>query len=152
MIWPHWLALAKEFEGFRACPYRCPANVWTIGYGHTGPEVDGLTPTTTEAAAALVLEADMEEAQALALATSPILASCGLARRSAVGDFIFNIGLGNASRIGYLRSTFRKRVEAREWAKAASENAKWNRGGGQVLAGLTRRRAVTSTWLAKGAV
>ena len=29
------LALIRRFEGFRAEAYRCPAGVWTIGYGHT---------------------------------------------------------------------------------------------------------------------
>lgn len=27
--------LIKKYEGFRAKAYRCPADVWTIGYGHT---------------------------------------------------------------------------------------------------------------------
>ena len=27
--------LVKTFEGFRADAYKCPAGVWTIGYGHT---------------------------------------------------------------------------------------------------------------------
>ena len=25
----------KQFEGYRAKAYRCPAGVWTCGYGHT---------------------------------------------------------------------------------------------------------------------
>ena len=29
------LEIIKEFEGFRARAYMCPAGVWTIGYGHT---------------------------------------------------------------------------------------------------------------------
>ena len=27
--------LIKEFEGCRLKAYKCPAGVWTIGYGHT---------------------------------------------------------------------------------------------------------------------
>ena len=27
--------LVKKYEGFRSKPYKCPANVWTIGYGST---------------------------------------------------------------------------------------------------------------------
>ena len=26
----------KQFEGFSSVAYKCPAGVWTIGYGHTG--------------------------------------------------------------------------------------------------------------------
>ena len=29
------IVLVKTFEGFRADAYKCPAGVWTIGYGHT---------------------------------------------------------------------------------------------------------------------
>lgn len=38
---PEGLELIKYFEGFRADAYRCPAGVWTIGYGHT----KGVKPT-----------------------------------------------------------------------------------------------------------
>ena len=34
------LNLVKKFEGCRLTAYKCPAGVWTIGYGHTG-SVDG---------------------------------------------------------------------------------------------------------------
>lgn len=32
----------KKFEGFRATAYKCPAGVWTIGYGRT----ENVTPTS----------------------------------------------------------------------------------------------------------
>lgn len=35
------LIIIKRFEGFRAKAYRCPAGVWTIGFGHTGGVKDG---------------------------------------------------------------------------------------------------------------
>ncbi|ADR51789.1 phage-related lysozyme [Candidatus Liberibacter solanacearum CLso-ZC1] len=31
--------LIKKFEGLRLSAYRCPASIWTIGYGHTGNDV-----------------------------------------------------------------------------------------------------------------
>ena len=35
-----WLiALIKKFEGCKLVAYLCPANVWTIGWGATGPDV-----------------------------------------------------------------------------------------------------------------
>lgn len=33
------ITLIKKYEGCRLTAYKCPANVWTIGYGHTGSEV-----------------------------------------------------------------------------------------------------------------
>lgn len=31
--------LLKELEGFRAIPYYCPADVLTVGWGHTGKDI-----------------------------------------------------------------------------------------------------------------
>ena len=28
-------SLIKKYEGLRLTAYKCPAGVWTIGYGHT---------------------------------------------------------------------------------------------------------------------
>jgi len=32
-------ALIRSFEGLRLIPYRDSGGVWTVGYGHTGPDV-----------------------------------------------------------------------------------------------------------------
>ena len=39
----------KRFEGFRGTAYRCPAGVWTIGYGHTAGVKRGDRMTEGEA-------------------------------------------------------------------------------------------------------
>ena len=56
-ISPAGLDLIKKFEGLRLAAYPDPATggePWTIGYGHTGPEVHrGLTWTHDQAEAAL---------------------------------------------------------------------------------------------------
>ena len=40
------LALTQQFEGCRLTAYQDQVGVWTIGYGHTGPDVTpGLTIT-----------------------------------------------------------------------------------------------------------
>lgn len=38
--------LIKQFEGCRLTAYRCPAGVWTIGYGHTENVKEGQTITS----------------------------------------------------------------------------------------------------------
>ena len=44
------LALIKRFEGMKLASYQCPAGKWTIGYGHTGPDVQpGQTITAAQA-------------------------------------------------------------------------------------------------------
>lgn len=46
--------LIKRFEGCVLVAYKCPANVWTIGYGHTGADVyEGLRWTQAQADNAL---------------------------------------------------------------------------------------------------
>lgn len=53
------LQLIKEFEGLRLTAYQCPAGKWTIGYGHTGPEVHaGIKITEAEASAHLIKDVE----------------------------------------------------------------------------------------------
>lgn len=43
------VALIQQFEGCKLTAYLCPAGVWTIGYGSTGPHVTpGLTITNAK--------------------------------------------------------------------------------------------------------
>jgi lysozyme len=55
---------------------------------------------------------------------------------AAIVSFAFNLGVGNLK-----QSTLLKKLNAGDFAGAANEFAKWNKAGGKVLAGLTRRRA-----------
>ncbi|MCM1089136.1 MAG: lysozyme, partial [Muribaculaceae bacterium] len=43
------LDLIKKFEGCRLTAYKCPAGIWTIGYGHTGGVQTGQTITQAQA-------------------------------------------------------------------------------------------------------
>ncbi|WP_374333028.1 lysozyme, partial [Aestuariivirga sp.] len=57
------LALIRRFEGFRATAYRCPAGVWTIGFGHTsqaGPPAVTPGMTIGEDEANRILAADVQ--------------------------------------------------------------------------------------------
>ena len=53
-----FLKKIKQWEGFRPKPYRCPAGILTVGYGHTGADV---TPemNLSEAQAEALLRSDM---------------------------------------------------------------------------------------------
>lgn len=52
------LSLIKECEGLSLKAYKCPAGVWTIGYGHTGKDVKKGMVITEEKATEL-LKSDM---------------------------------------------------------------------------------------------
>jgi lysozyme len=125
--------LIKSFEGLELRAYKCPADVLTIGYGSTGPHVKP-NMVITEKQAEDLLRQDLVrfERAVTRLVTVPISQN----QYDALVSFTFNLGEGNFS-----RSTLLKRVNARDFSGAQREFAKWNRAGGVVLAGLTRRRA-----------
>lgn len=133
--------LIRRFEGLRLRPYRCPAGVPTIGYGHTGPEVGIDSPPITRSLADAWLIEDAHRACIAALRASPILAGED-DRLAAIADFIFNLGAGR-----YRASTLRKRIDAGDWSGAADELGKWVWGGGRRLPGLIARRAAEAVLL-----
>lgn len=128
------VSLVRNFEGLRTTAYRCPAGVWTIGYGHTEGVKEG--DVITEARAAELLTSEL---QSFAADLSAVLENAGVAvsqnEFDALTSFTYNVGMGN-----FLTSTLFKRLKAGDHAAAASELLKWNRAGGKVLDGLKRRR------------
>ncbi len=145
--------LVKQAEGLRLTAYPDPASggaPWTIGYGHTGPEVrHGLTITKERAEE--LLRADLE--QAAAIVDRVVAAPLTDAQRGALVSFVFNVGAGRAKRgndsgkDGFVTlktgkpSTLLVKLNVGDTAGAAAEFAKWTRGAGQVMPGLVKRRA-----------
>lgn len=129
--------LVKEFEGFRAKAYKCPANVWTIGYGTTASAGVGITPkdgmTITEAEAEGYLKATLDKFadQIAPSITAPI-------NENEFGAFLslaYNIGTG-----AFKKSSALKHFNAGDKEKAAASVLLWNKAAGKVLKGLVRRR------------
>lgn len=126
------LALTKGFEGLRLAAYQDVVGVWTIGYGHTGPEV-GAGLTITEAEAEMLLRADLADAIACVnCAVSVEIAQCQF---DALVDFCFNAGRGN-----FVNSTLLRKLNLGDVDGAAAEFQLWVHAGGKVVAGLVRRR------------
>lgn len=136
------LTLIKESEGFRSHPYPDPAtnNIpYTIGYGSTyyenGTKVTMTdTPITEERASNLLGGLlDHYEKGVDAITTDNINQN----QFDALVSFAYNCGLNNLK-----VSTLLKLVNANPAdANITPEFKKWNKGGGKVLAGLTKRRA-----------
>jgi lysozyme len=129
--------LKKDGSHYKA--YKCPANVLTIGHGHTnhhGRKFDATSRWTREECDAAFAE-DMEgfEKAVRRLVKVPLTAN----QYDALVSFCYNCGEGNLA-----KSTLLKKVNAGDHKGAAAEFHKWNKGGGKVLAGLTRRRASES--------
>ena len=126
------LALTKNFEGLNLAAYVDQRGVWTIGYGHTGPNVHaGLQITEEEAE--VFLESDITGAVAGVnrLVTSPLTQN----QFDALVDFTFNLGCASL-----MHSTLLRRVNAGEFAEAAREFLLWDHVRGRVFPGLLRRR------------
>ena len=129
-----WLiALIKKFEGCKLVAYLCPANVWTVGWGATGPDVKaGVRWSQEEADARLKKDAVVYWLASVKL--SPRLAYSET-KHSAIADFCYNLGVGR-----YKASTLKKRVDEGDWEGAVEELEKWVWGGGRKLPGLVARR------------
>jgi len=127
--------LIKEFEGFRATAYICPAGVVTVGYGTTriqGKAVQlGTTITTDEAD--MLLEEDLKSFEDAV--NQNVREEISQNQFDALVAFVYNVGAGN-----FKKSTLLKKINAGEFNQAADEFLKWNKAGGKVLKGLTRRR------------
>lgn len=138
------LGLIRQFEGCRLSAYLCPAKVPTIGWGFTtwnGKKVQlGQKITQAEADAALIKEYDAYEAQVRALVKVPVSAN----QLGALVSFTFNVG------VGALRSsTLLKMLNAGNYAGTAQQFARWDKAGGRVLTGLTKRRAAEAALFVK---
>jgi lysozyme len=132
------LDLIKSFEGLYLKPYLCPANVPTIGYGNTfyenGKKVTLKDPIITESRAIelLMSELGMYEQKV----DSYCIDTINQNQFDALVSFCYNVGPGNLK-----SSTLLKKVNANpNDPTIRTEFLKWNKGGGKVLAGLTRRR------------
>jgi lysozyme len=132
------IALIKHHEGVRSRPYRCPANLWTVGVGHligdgkslpadwnrtfTTEEIDGL------------LKSDLRRFE---LGISKMLPNVPLRQCEfdCLVSFAFNLGLGT-----FQRSTLRQALLRGDKTAAMESLVKYCRAGGKILKGLQTRR------------
>jgi lysozyme len=133
--------LIRRFEGLRLKPYRCPAGVPTVGYGHTGPDVTMQSPPITPAVAEHLMREDAHRFVREALKLSPILATEPGAL-CAIADFCYNLGSAR-----YKASTLRRCINRGDWDGAAEQLQKWVWGGGRKLPGLVARRRAEAALL-----
>jgi len=132
------IKLIKHHEGVRSRPYRCPANLWTVGVGHLigdGKSLpDSWNRTFTEVEIDGILKSDLRRFE---LGVHKMLPNVPLRQCEfdAIISFCFNLGLGC-----FQRSTLRQAL-LRGDKKAAMESlVKYCRAGGKILRGLQIRR------------
>jgi len=126
------LALTESFEACLLTSYQDIKGIWTVGYGHTGPEVvEGLTWTQNQADTQLVIDLQRAERMVDTCVTTTLTQG----EYDALVDFAFNLGT-NAEK----GSTLLRLVNSGDMAGAAAQFDAWDHANGQVVAGLLRRR------------
>lgn len=129
------VALLRGFEGCKLVAYRCPAGVWTIGYGETLGVKRGDIWTIEQAEQALTRR--VQGFVLAVLAKCPELHGASPERVAACVSLAYNIGGG-----AFGVSSVRRHTSRGEYQAAGDAFRLWNKGGGRVLAGLVVRRQV----------
>lgn len=169
--------LIKSFEGLHDGdprtpalePKLCPAGIWTVGWGHaltsptTGKHIKGESGRAEAMAewrrrwpAGMTrADADVLFSQDAARFEQGVERLCPVPltdnQFAALVSLTYNIGLGaEGGSVDFADSTLRRKLLAGDYAGAAAEFPKWNRSGGQVMAGLTRRREAERALFLKG--
>jgi len=130
------LDLIKQFESCRLIAYPDPGtggDPWTIGWGTTGPNVyAGLQISQEQADLWLAEDVSRFEICVGKAIIVPVTDN----QFAACVSLAYNVGCA-----AFQRSTLVKRINSEMFDEAAEQFMLWNRSGGKVMAGLTRRRA-----------
>lgn len=138
------LAIIKEFEGCKLISYQDGNGIWTIGWGHTGPDImDGVTCTQEQADA--WLEDDV--GVATSIIADAITADLNENQFSACVSLCFNIGPGHKDvRDGFVTqrsgapSTILTHINSGNLGSVPADFLQWDHVAGKTSAGLLRRR------------
>lgn len=134
---PRGADFIKSFEGLKLDAYRDQADIWTIGYGHTGPDVKpGMRITEREAEALFARDVAIRERIVSSLVSAPLNQN----EFDALVSFVYNVGEG-----AFKRSTALRRLNRGDRIGAADALTWFNKTTiGGILTrvnGLVRRRA-----------
>jgi lysozyme len=131
------IAIIKKFEGLSLKAYKDIVGVWTIGYGNTFyengnsvKEGDQITLERAEALLAKTVEGFKDRIEPY------ITSSLNENQWAAILSLAYNIGVG-----AFKSSTLLKKINIDPNDPGIREQfLRWNRAGGKVVLGLTRRR------------
>ena len=124
--------MIASYEGCRLEAYKCPAGVWTIGYGHTAGVKQGDRLASKEEAKQLLLKDIVKYADKVnaCVRNGKLIFVPNQNQFDALTSFCYNCGAGNLQKL----------VTGRTETQIADAMLLYNKGGGKVLAGLIRRR------------
>lgn len=126
------IALIKKWEQCRLAAYQDSGGVWTIGWGHTGPEVvRGLCWSQAKADQVLLEDLSAEEACVSFHVTVPLTQN----EFNALVSLIHNIGCG-----AFTSSHLLRYLNDSNYDAASAEVPKWDHDNGKEIPGLKHRR------------
>ena len=138
--------LCKRFESFVSKPYLCPANVPTIGYGSTyyanGTKVTLNDPPMSEKEAHALLMVELHHTYLPGVVRNCPILLTDERKCNSIVSWCYNLGVGRLQ-----TSTLKRKINAQDWEGAKEQLMLWNKAGGKVLLGLTRRRIAESALL-----
>lgn len=131
------IELLHHFESCKLQAYLCPAKVWTIGWGNTRYEDGSVVKkgdVITQKRADELFENILSKFENGV--TKALKVKLNENQFSALVSFTYNVGIGN-----FNKSTLLKLINVNpNNPEITTQFLRWNRGGGKVLTGLTRRR------------
>lgn len=125
------IQLIESFESLRLESYQDVRGIWTIGYGSTLNVLPGMTITQEQAEQRLAQDLASAEAAVNVNVRVPLTQT----QFDALCSFTFNCG--NAA---FKQSTLLRLLNQGDYAGAAEQFIRWDKAGGEVVAGLLRRR------------
>ena len=123
----------KASEGFRSDPYFDGGGYMTVGYGHLIKSGEDYGEGLTKEEAERLLEADLQEAETVV----EVYVDVPLKQHQydALVSFAFNVGSSN-----FKKSTLLRLLNEGKYEEVPKQLLRWNKSGGKVLKGLTKRR------------
>lgn len=122
----------KEAEGLELEAYQDTGGVWTIGYGHTGPEARPGARISEEEANEL-LARDVQEAENII--NKHVKVPLSQNQFDALASFAYNVGEGQ-----FMNSTLLRKLNDGQYSSVPVELDRWVYDNGQVVKGLINRR------------
>ncbi len=126
------VALVAKYEGCQLKAYKCPAGVWTIGYGHTENVKPGDILSSEQEARKLLLK-DLDKYAAYVnrlIADKTIIFPVNQNMFDALTSFVYNCGPGNLKTL----------VNKRDARTVGQKILLYDKCKGKVLTGLRKRR------------
>jgi len=142
------LLLVPLFEGSKPVPYKDPVGIWPDCYGHTGPDV---VPGQKNSSQACEDTLDADLMSAYTVVRSCVRVPLNKNEVSAYTSFAYNVGRGKTGiKDGFCvlkngrEPSFLRKLNSGDHTGACLGLLPWDKAGGRVLPGLTKRRTAES--------